>query len=622
MKADCRSRALEFADRGMSVIPLQPGGKKPLLESWAEYQQRIPTIDEIHEWFDKWPEANLGLVTGQISGIAAYDIDSEAGIQWAKSNLPKTSVYQETGKGYHSFFKTNGSPVANKVRVADGVDVRGDGGYVVIAPSIHPSGKQYKLIFPEGFDGWDDLTPFPALAGKKEQKSAPLEPVERGQRNDTIAKIAGKYARKGFSLEEILLLCRGYNSSLREPLPDSEVETIVNSIWKRHQEDTPKKSCLTFTPASELTAFQEPTSWLVKRYLEEGSLSCLFAPPESLKTFLVLDMGLCIATGAEWHGQKVKPGPVLYICGEARRNIGRRLTGWERERGRKADGFFVSSSSAALLDPIGLVELEAAADEVCKHGKPALIIIDTLNRNFGPGDENSTTDMTKFIATLDRLRDRLQCAILIVHHTGLADAGRGRGNSALRGALDFEFCINQKPGATIEEAIIELSCSKCKDHDRPPTMAFKPVVVDLGLVDEDLQPITSLVLERTEYTPPQQKEKRLPPQQRIALEALREATRDSYPAHLEAWREAAYRKGIADSQDAKRKAFNRARTALVVSGLVEAENDLYSIPGQSGTLAGHVPECHGDLAGQAGHTPLGVSRMSRSRSGETVTVKL
>lgn len=375
-----------------------------------------------------------------------------------------------------------------------------------------------------------------------------------------------------------------------------------------------KKTRLTFTPASELTAIQEPTIWLVKRYLEEGALCGLFAPPELLKTFVVLDMGLCITTGREWHRQKVKSGPVLYVCGEARRNIGRRIAGWEKKHGRKADGFFVSSGSAALLDPAGLAELEAAADAIAQqHGKPALIIIDTLNRNFGPGDENSTTDMTKFIATLDRLRDRLQCAILIVHHTGLADAGRGRGNSALRGALDFEYCLNQKRGATIEDAIIELSCSKCKDHDRPPTIAFKPVIVDLGKVDEDLQPITTLTLERTEYTP-KHREKRLPPQQRIALEALEKATNGSDQAHLDDWRQAAYRMGIADSPDAKRKAFNRARTALVVAGLIEAENDLYSIPRQSGTLAGHVPEYHGDLAGQAGHTPLGVSRMSRSRS--------
>lgn len=356
-----------------------------------------------------------------------------------------------------------------------------------------------------------------------------------------------------------------FNCKAKEPAPENN--------------EKPKPRRLSFTPASELTGFQEPTNWLVKRYLEAGGAACLFAPPESLKTFLVLDMGLSIATGREWHGQKVKAGPVLYICGEARRNIGRRIAAWGKQHNVQADKFFVSSCSAALLDPMGIAELEAAADAIAtEYGNPELLIIDTLNRNFGPGDENSTTDMTRFIAALDRLRERLQCAILIVHHTGLADAGRGRGNSALRGALDFEYCINSKRGATIEDAVVELSCSKCKDHDRPPAMAFRPVVVDLGLVDDDMRPMTSLILERTEYTPrAKQQEKRLPPQQRIALEALKEATRDGQQTHIDEWRQAAYRKGIADTAAAKRQAFSRARTALVDSGIVVVENDFYSI---------------------------------------------
>jgi hypothetical protein len=386
---------------------------------------------------------------------------------------------------------------------------------------------------------------------------------------------------------------------------------------------TAKKTRLTFTPARELTAIQEPTSWLVKRYLEEGALSCLFAPPESLKTFVVLDMGLCIATGREWHRQKVKSGPVLYVCGEARRNIGRRITGWEKRHGRKADGFFVSSSSAALLDPAGLAELEAAADAIAQqHGNPALIIIDTLNRNFGPGDENSTTDMTKFISVLDRLRDRLQCAILIVHHTGLADAGRGRGNSALRGALDFEYCINQKQGATIEDAIIELSCSKCKDHDRPPTIAFKPVIVDLGMVDEDLQPVTSLVLERTEYTP--RKTRKLTAAQQIALESLQAVIGDTGKAYLETWRKEAYSRGISasDKSDARQKAFVRAVSGLRTAGIIDTRNDYYWIPGHNRTNPDNVPQCPEPDPDRHGHTPIRGVRCPASRSSETVTVKL
>ena len=367
--------------------------------------------------------------------------------------------------------------------------------------------------------------------------------------------------------------------------PDAVREIINRAVSKNVDSKTDKKR-LTFSPASELTGVQEPTSWLIKSFLEAGTLSCVFGPPESLKTFVVTDLGFHVAAGMEWHGQRVEGGNVLYLCGEGRRPYRRRISVLEIRHGIKADRFFVSSGSAALLDPAGLAELESAADEISeKHGNPSLIIVDTLNRNFGPGDENNTTDMTKFIIALDRLRERFKCAILIVHHTGLQDTGRGRGNSALRGALDFEYSVTRK-GTGIEDTVIKLSCSKCKDHDRPPTIAFKPVVVDLGLLDEDLQPVTSLVLDRTEYTPQQRKEKKLSPAQWIALEALRSACRGSDSAHLDKWRAECYATGISDSEKGMRMAFSRARTALLEAGLITTRDDQYSIadaPSQSVT---------------------------------------
>lgn len=434
----------------------------------------------------------------------------------------------------------------------------------------------------------------------KVQDSAPIGPLAPFAR---IVKEAAQRRRLEALAKQIPAMLEG----------GAEIAEVAEHVRQAIEEGraTIEKTRLTFTPASDLTMRQEPTSWIVKPYLETETLACLFAPSESLKTFLVVSLGLCVATGRPWHGQKVSSGPVLYLCGEARRNIGRRIAAWERTHGVRAETFFVSSGAAQILDPSGLVELDAAAQAVtAQHGAPALLIVDTLNRNFGAGDENNTQDMTRFIAALDHLRASLKCAILIVHHTGLADAGRGRGNSALRGALDFEYCITSRSGATIEERTIEFSCSKSKDHDRPPTMAFKPVVVDLGLVDEDMRPVTSLALERIECAPTQQSGRKQSPQQVIALKALSEAVQDGgVQVGLEEWRDAAYRLGIADTTEAKRKAFNRARTALIADGLVLAENDLYSLPGQSGTTAGHVPECPGDLAGQAGHTPLGVSRV-------------
>jgi hypothetical protein len=134
-----------YHDVGFSVIPLQAGKKQPLI-SWQEYQERIATLEEIHQWFERWKDANIGIVTGRVSNIIVLDIDGEEGWRVIRDNnfeIPMTwSVI--TGKGAHFYFKHPGGEIANFVKVLPGIDLKGDRGYVVAPPSIHPSGKTYQ----------------------------------------------------------------------------------------------------------------------------------------------------------------------------------------------------------------------------------------------------------------------------------------------------------------------------------------------------------------------------------------------------------------------------------------------------------------------------------------------
>jgi len=177
--------AIKFAEAGMSVIPLGGYGENPpkwLVErcdgdvdkarekwpktprlKWEEFKTRAATPEEVAAWFKRWPGANFALVTGQVSGIIAVDVDGHEGAAWAEANLPRTGIYNQTAKGFHALFRVNGTPVKNAVRIAPEVDVRGDGGYIVMAPSVHPTGRVYELhnpYFPDK-DGWANLAPFP-----------------------------------------------------------------------------------------------------------------------------------------------------------------------------------------------------------------------------------------------------------------------------------------------------------------------------------------------------------------------------------------------------------------------------------------------------------------------------
>ncbi len=258
--------------QGFSVIPLRRD-KKPLLV-WQEFQTRLPSDEELEEWFlRRWPDANLGIVTGALSGLVVVDADGEAGLAWIKQHLPVTGVYVRTGRGWHAYFRHPGGNVRNRGRIAPEVDIRADGGYVVAPPSLHACGTAYAWLFTPGLGGWDDLELYRlkevdvSLAGivrsGAESRvsggglSSPLgppfdlsgvdtllnaEPVEQGRRNVTLARLAGRWFAQGMDAETCLLAALGWNSTLPRPLDSKEVRRTVESIRRADVRHHPERT--------------------------------------------------------------------------------------------------------------------------------------------------------------------------------------------------------------------------------------------------------------------------------------------------------------------------------------------------------------------------------------------
>ena len=241
-----------------------------------------------------------------------------------------------------------------------------------------------------------------------------------------------------------------------------------------------------------------PPDWLLRDYIERNTLAMLFGPPEAGKSFCAIDIGLSVACGVDWHGVRVKAGPVIYIAGEGRQGLGRRFKAWSINAGLELDGrpFAVSSTATALTDGRALEELDDALDGFAEvHGQPALIVVDTLNRNFGPGDENSANDMGALIAACDAVRERTGATVLLVHHSGHDDSDRSRGSSALRGGVDAEYRMSRRGD------LITFEATKMKDGTRPAPITFCLRSVDLDLHDDEGDAITSAVLDRTTPEP-------------------------------------------------------------------------------------------------------------------------
>ena len=248
-----------------------------------------------------------------------------------------------------------------------------------------------------------------------------------------------------------------------------------------------------------------PPDWLVNTYLEKNTLSGLFAPPSKGKSMIALDIAACIVTGNDWHDYKVKQGIVFYIAGEGSAGLKKRLKGWRLENDFPQDDFplFMCDkpiNGQSRLDVTCLCEeLENVVD--ITQQPVNLVIVDTVARNFGDGDENSARDMNIFINNMDYIRQRWGCAVLLVHHTGHAEPGRPRGSSSFTGALDAEYVVRR------EGEVIEFKSTKMKDAETPEPINFELKTVDLGIVDEDGTPITSAIVNKTDKAMPEQKTK-------------------------------------------------------------------------------------------------------------------
>lgn len=213
---------------------------------------------------------------------------------------------------------------------------------------------------------------------------------------------------------------------------------------------------------SELISLPPP-SWLIEKILPVGGLVGLYGRPGAGKSFIALDMALCVATGLPWHGYKTKAEVdfVLYISAEGGTGIGKRVSAWlssnEINVNRPRIGWLTQSLPIYATSEDMAVLFRRLDEEVERY--PKLVVIDTLARCLD-GDENQQEDMGRFIAGVDRMRHEWGATVLVVHHTRKSDDDE-RGSSAFRGAAETMLMAQRKQ----KNGPIVLSCNKQKDAE-------------------------------------------------------------------------------------------------------------------------------------------------------------
>jgi hypothetical protein len=236
------------------------------------------------------------------------------------------------------------------------------------------------------------------------------------------------------------------------------------------------------------TIKDEPVSWIIKDVLTIKGFCVLVGPPGSYKSFIALDIAEAIATGRTWMGNQVSsPGAVLYIAGEGFGGLGARIMSTKINHNTK-DGaeIYVIRHQLNLrssADDFNIL-MESIDDLIQRTGIDLrLIMIDTLARAFGGGNENDSSDMGAWIHNCGRMQRKLDCALMAMHHSGKDILRGARGHSSLLGAVDTQLelqkiAMDEPKDGVAGRGVITLS--KSKDGQDNLKFGFEMIHIDIG----------------------------------------------------------------------------------------------------------------------------------------------
>ena len=483
----CLSAALDYATRGWRVIPIHSisGGGCSCLKSECKSAGKHPRTehgqkdastgpDTIQGWWNQWPQANVGIVTGALSGLVVLDVDPRHGgpdslsdLEARHGDLPQTARTRTGGGGTHVLFAHPGGTVKNKAGFAPGLDVRGDGGYIVAPPSRHASGDGYEwAIHPDDVllapipewllavikgDGQADVRRADSNGpnGHRLYSELAMGVIGEGSRNAALTSLGGYLRSAGFAGDMIAVVLKSVNAERCDPpLNDDEVEGIAQSVC-RYQPDLPLGigaigsyppptnnnngslivgSEVDYKVNAKILRDEVLASGVVelpylplldqRGYLVEGWTHLIAGYPKVGKTQLLVQ--LCMS----WA-----PRTVLYITEEPKQVWGYRLATLEEwEHG-------------TILPAMGLPP-QQILHEICSASED-IVVIDTV-RLLRLKDENDNSALAAQLFPVIAACRAEGKTLILVHHTrkGGGDHGEGiAGGHAFMGAVDIAIEI-------------------------------------------------------------------------------------------------------------------------------------------------------------------------------------
>jgi hypothetical protein len=344
--------------------------------------------------------------------------------------------------------------------------------------------------------------------------------------------------------------------------PQSEIKSRFSLVW-----------------AHDIGDEDNHKEWIIRDIFGAGEFSYIVGQPGAGKSMCATDMACHVAAGWDWHGFKVKkPGFVLYIAAERAKLTRRRIKAW-RKKHRFNDDLPVLVVSGymnltdGLEDAKELISVIGQAEDECGM-VCRLIIIDTLTRVFGGGDQNASKDMTRLIDAVSMIHEAVpEAHVCVIHHTTHAGT-RAKGAIDLDGAVDVSFMVGPKGG------VVVLENTGANDGKEGDLLAYEFESITLGKDDEG-EWTTAPVLVPVNI--PESGVKSAPPMaksQRDLLDIARSLMGDNgEPVPGQLVREAYYSKYPSKDRETLKKAYARAIKALNDRQLLDSSDGFIVITG-------------------------------------------
>lgn len=429
-----------------SVIPVGANGKDgklskkaPFLSSWKEYQNRLPTEEEITEWWTNWPDAKIAVLTGKVSNLIVVDVDKPQTFLNANINFPDT-LKVKTGKGIHYYFKYPDTPFAKQVM--EWGEIQSDGNYVIAPPSDHHDAYgskdgQYEWV--DNQPGEIELSVFnPSLLSFKENNNQhkgfinSITGITAGTRNNSAASFIGGLLMK-MNAQKAWEATVAWNMALTPPLETEELQSVFNSIFKKeNSKNSKEKREYTIKTNSELLELKvKEKPFIIQDIVPENTITAIVADTGKGKSIFALIMAKHIASGEDFKGLSVKKSNVLIIDQEMDEDI---IVG--RYQSIISDHNIVIDY---LYEQFWSIDNEDdykwLRDEIIRRDYK-VIFFDTLSM-IHTKNENDNGEMKEINKLMLQLIKDTGCTIIILHHNRKLIKGEKASHTTARGASEI-----------------------------------------------------------------------------------------------------------------------------------------------------------------------------------------